>query len=594
MFCSYFSGNNAKSTLGELTHVSLGDYSQRLNSDVIQNLNPDRASIASIHKKRNILIEEPDSRRDVNGSALKEINSGTRRMSSRRLYSTDSKIRLECTTSILCNKLPSIKPLDEAMKLRLRIFHLNSRFVKNNAHVDPENHIYPVNPIISDPEFSVKYGMQWIHLLVRELREIYDDNTGMVNLTVPQEMEAVVDEYSNDQNIFLRVFLEKFELVQDSTAVVKFDRIVKHFRGSELWDNLPRKERVGGCSKFVYDGIQGNSDLKARFHERKMVQGVSYRKCLLRLREKQSNVSQQENEGQQEDRHAGADANDIASNNAVNAVNGGPNGVRLNANQDGSSAQNNGSNRLDARSNVNINAAGSESNASSNIYGSSANDGENKLHPRSHGLSKKSDGSKAENVHRDNKLIDISGDVPGQIRNHLDCNKKNSATKPSLNFLNSRRSGSSLVSQVEGVANVAALNPLSNCGDGVSNDFGINESDKQQREGFQRNDSDGSILCGDKKTESSKNVNSSFGSIDEFDFDWDVPDGSNVNRVAASIRVGDNANVHDQLNNMGDGSHVHNEIAVNCTGNNTPSKPSLHGCVKNEAKYNNNNFSFSL
>ena len=304
--------DNGKSTVSELTYTALGSYSHRLNTDIVQSMNPDRASIAAIHKKRNLVIEEPDQRRDINGSGLKEIASGTKWMSARRLYSNESKVRLECTIAILANQMPGFKPFDEAIKRRIRIFDFTSRFTKIESEVDAANHVYPVDPIIASVDFYADYGMQWLHLLRKYLLRIW--NNGSVQLRLPQSMTSMINEYMKQRNIFMQVILEKFELTENSNDVIKLDKIVNHVKGSEFWENLTKKEKKGGCRTFVIDRIKMNENLKKRFHERKYVNKRSYRQCLVKCIEKPAQVDEVEYGAGASDQQALHEQNQASSN----------------------------------------------------------------------------------------------------------------------------------------------------------------------------------------------------------------------------------------------------------------------------------------
>lgn len=275
-------GDNAKSTIAELTQGAMGNYGQRLNSSVIQSMDPDRASVAAIHKKRMIVIEEPDKRKDVNGNALKEINSGTKYLSSRRLYSNDSVVRLECSTFLLANDMPNMNPLDPALERRIRIFHLPSRFVEDPSDVDETKHHYLIDPIIADEHFCDNYGMQWLHLLQRHLINIYDN--GICKLVLPDKMKTVVKNYVKEQSEFLNVIEKQFELVDDETAVVKMKAILDHVGEDDIWKHATHKVRRRGLRRFVLNGINTTMELKSRFHERKTVNKVSYRQCLTRMK----------------------------------------------------------------------------------------------------------------------------------------------------------------------------------------------------------------------------------------------------------------------------------------------------------------------
>lgn len=190
-------GDNGKSFHQHFLHHALGDYSHRLNSDVIQSAHPDRSSIAALHRKRNVFLEEPDVRKDINGSLLKELCSGSSEMSARRLYSANSKIRTELTLSINVNELPDIKPLDTAMMSRLRIFKWRSTFVNDPSQVNEAEYKFLANPAFNAIDFMDKNGMQYLHLWADIYRANY--NNGRLIIPMADSCKLSVQQYETQQ-----------------------------------------------------------------------------------------------------------------------------------------------------------------------------------------------------------------------------------------------------------------------------------------------------------------------------------------------------------------------------------------------------------
>ena len=180
-----------------MTHKALGSYSLRLDSSVLLDKKPDRASIASMHKKRSIYFEEPDSRKDLNGARLKEFGSGVDELNARKLYSMDGVVTLHCTLKINVNTLPDIVPWDDAMQDRLKLFEWNSTFSHNVNEINVEKNIYASKKIFSNSNLYKTYGMQWLHILANEFQNNQVD--GEIKFRTSRNMENVLQNFTTIQ-----------------------------------------------------------------------------------------------------------------------------------------------------------------------------------------------------------------------------------------------------------------------------------------------------------------------------------------------------------------------------------------------------------
>ena len=65
--------NNGKTSFAEEIKKIMGDYGERLSSNVLTSENPDRVALARLHKKRFVMVEEPPKNSVLNGDRIKEI-----------------------------------------------------------------------------------------------------------------------------------------------------------------------------------------------------------------------------------------------------------------------------------------------------------------------------------------------------------------------------------------------------------------------------------------------------------------------------------------------------------------------------------------
>ena len=136
---------------------------------------PDEATLAGFANIRYCVTEEPDLRRNMNCSLIKELRNGTPDFAARKILSEVTRVRLCLTLHMNCNTIPYISTLDSAMEQRLRIFEIKSRFVINKEEVDEANHQFRANSYFISTEFKELYAMQFMHILIEYLKKYYKE-----------------------------------------------------------------------------------------------------------------------------------------------------------------------------------------------------------------------------------------------------------------------------------------------------------------------------------------------------------------------------------------------------------------------------------
>ena len=115
---------------------TFGEYSYKLPSAVVMDAlktgaNPE---VANLHKKRFVLVQEPDPKRPMCASTLKEI-TGDKGLNARLMYENKCKVLLTLTLAVECNKIPEIPDESaDAIPRRLRIVPFDIKAVPKDKY----------------------------------------------------------------------------------------------------------------------------------------------------------------------------------------------------------------------------------------------------------------------------------------------------------------------------------------------------------------------------------------------------------------------------------------------------------------------------
>ena len=179
--------NNAKTSISSLMLYALGKstigehYAKKMNSSMLVGLKSDEASLHTLTKIRYCIIEEPDSRRPINGATIKDLTNGSEDCAARGFMSDDCNVILMQTMHLNCNIIPNIEPMDAGVEKRLRIFQFRSTFVSDPSLVKESDHVYLENKKMLQESWQKKHAMQFLHILRKHLVEYYNNNDTYIN-----------------------------------------------------------------------------------------------------------------------------------------------------------------------------------------------------------------------------------------------------------------------------------------------------------------------------------------------------------------------------------------------------------------------------
>jgi P4 family phage/plasmid primase-like protien len=244
---------------------------------------------ANMDKKRCVVFSEPNKDCTLKNNTLKEI-SGGKQINARGLYMKNTETVLHATNIILCNKIPQLDNVDEAISQRLLVIPFRSLFRKPEDIAKlPEGteYVYEVNSYYKETEFLKNNRLPFINLLLEYYVSFKND--GYVLKNAPESIKKLSEAYMADSNVFLNWFNDTFDKTGDKKDYVKMIDMYDIFRGSELYNNLPKKDKRGMTKKKLIDDIQDNPHLRLMYKDRIKINKVNVKNCIVGYKVKQEN-----------------------------------------------------------------------------------------------------------------------------------------------------------------------------------------------------------------------------------------------------------------------------------------------------------------
>jgi phage/plasmid-associated DNA primase len=234
----------------------------------------------NMDKKRCVLFSEPNKDCNLKNNTLKEI-SGCKQINARGLYSKNTETILHATNIILCNKIPTLDNVDEAISQRLLVIPFRSLFRKlEDIKKLPEGtkYVYEVNSYYKEAEFIHENKLPFINLLLTYYSQFKAD--GYILRNPPKSIVELSSAYMCESDDFLNWFNEQFEKTDQVTDCVKMIDLYEYFRCSDLYTNMTKKEKRTMNRKKLTDEIASNPNLRTHYRERVKIKGIDYR-CVI-------------------------------------------------------------------------------------------------------------------------------------------------------------------------------------------------------------------------------------------------------------------------------------------------------------------------
>lgn len=278
-------GRNGKdTTLSYLLRATLGEDLFYYNSNTVitgSNQGGINQEKCNMHLKRAVVYSEPNKDTTLKNNTLKEL-SGGKQINARGIYSSNTNTILHATNIILCNDIPSLDNIDDAISQRLYVIPFRSLFrKKEDIEKLPEGtqYVYEVNSYYKEDKFLNENRMKFMWLLLKYFRYFKAD--GYVLRGAPESIVELSKAYMSDSDDFNCWLLDKYTKTDDKHDVVKLVDLYASFMNSDLYTNMTKKEKRAMTKKKFEDMILSNPNIRPYFRERTKVYQHCYKKCII-------------------------------------------------------------------------------------------------------------------------------------------------------------------------------------------------------------------------------------------------------------------------------------------------------------------------
>ena len=272
--CANGKGGNGKGVINEFFQEVIGNYFYILPSDVL--LKPlqggNNPSIANMKNKRFCLCREPDQNLTLNCATIKELTGGNE-IHARLNYSNDTKITINLTLVLECNKKPNLSESTDAMARRLIDIPFKNQFVSQQIYekLDDEDKIttFLTNSYYKSIAFKEKYKYAFFEILC-EYYKMYNENTDENNERKFPLIEEVMlrnNAYLEDSDHMFSWFNDQYTKTDDKKDIIKVKQIYENYKDSSYFQNLNRQQKRLDNYKNFCVKIEENMFLKKYFKQ---------------------------------------------------------------------------------------------------------------------------------------------------------------------------------------------------------------------------------------------------------------------------------------------------------------------------------------
>jgi|SaaInlStandDraft_5_1057022.scaffolds.fasta_scaffold06661_3 phage/plasmid-associated DNA primase len=248
LFIATGAGGNGKGLLNSLMMNCIGNYGYILPSSVLATplkLGGD-PQVFGLNGKRFVLCSEPDSKKDICCSTIKDL-TGDGKINVRDNYGTSDDCGITINMSLImeCNDLPRLDETNEATSRRIRAIPFNSigvdkdTFDKYTSEEIDDNNYFVINPYYKTLNFQETYKQVFFHILV-DYFNIYKNNNYILS-PMPDDCKKLTISYMASSDYIYSWFNEMYELDDDSYIYIT--DIFNDFKQGQYYDGLSKAEK---------------------------------------------------------------------------------------------------------------------------------------------------------------------------------------------------------------------------------------------------------------------------------------------------------------------------------------------------------------
>jgi len=264
LFIATGSGGNGKSLLNTLIMSSIGNYAYNIPSSTLlkeikEGANP---QMALLDKKRFVLTAEPDAKRRIHSSTMKEI-TGNKTLNVRDNYSSVCDTTLHNSTFMEANELPLLTEVNDAIIRRIKTIPFISSFVDQNTYdsLEDKTNIFVGNTFYKSDEFLSQNKQALFHILV-EYFKIFMKNNNKIS-AMPQSCYEVGRKYFMMSDGFYAWFSDNYK--KDETGMEYVSDIFEKYKYSSAFELLSKEDKRKHTKSRFNEDIQKHMFLKKQY-----------------------------------------------------------------------------------------------------------------------------------------------------------------------------------------------------------------------------------------------------------------------------------------------------------------------------------------
>jgi len=278
-------GGNGKSWLIQMMSVVTGTKSHSYGTMVsastfLTNKKGDRASTAALDGKRFVALDELSKDDILDGTLLKRL-FGNLYFACRKFGKKDIDCVCIMTLIIVSNHILKFSEFDKALRDRLLIWFVFSRFVNNKNEVNEAEHIYLKDPNLATDEWQREHACAFFHYIVPYLQDWlrnqnFDWKVGSANAAkIYEKHQKIAQQVTQSKTITQRVtqFVSKYvtraQATRGVTPAVTLTALVGRFLYSKFKIKDDKKIYIRQELLLVLREQYAKS-----FYERKRIQGL--------------------------------------------------------------------------------------------------------------------------------------------------------------------------------------------------------------------------------------------------------------------------------------------------------------------------------
>lgn len=245
-------GGNGKGVINELMLEVVGNFGYAANNAVLLNPLKDggNPAIANMSEKRFINYREPDEKKSLNLSAIKELTGG-KGICARKLYSNEDKVDLVGTHILELNKkCPMVGDLGDSIMRRLRDIPFVSTYTTDTELLkrrDELNNVFKANPYYKTIEFQNEFKYALFIYLTRYCKRWEDKNVGNTvcsKLFVCPSITTRTKNYIEDNDHIFMILKQHYTKdMSNKSHYIKFKEFWCFFKDSDFYRTLSKHEQ---------------------------------------------------------------------------------------------------------------------------------------------------------------------------------------------------------------------------------------------------------------------------------------------------------------------------------------------------------------